>query len=796
MTTLGTISVKVDANTKGLEQGLSRAEKRIQSAEKKFNDLATAAKLAATVGFGLAANQAVKMTNTVQSMDNVLRQSTNTTKELNEVYDKLFKTSKESRSSLESTVGLYAKMERSTRNLNLSQDRLVSITSTINKAFALSGATSENAANAIRQLGQAFDMGVMKAEEYNSVQEQAPRIIEAMMHQTGKTKSEIKALGAEGKITSELLIKSLESYVDVVNNEYANSMETYSQKMEDARGNALNFVRENKSITDTVNALGDVIVSTSKHLDVLAAGAMVAAIAVTGRYAGALALTTKNKIALAIASTKATTSVNYFTASTARATAGTRALALSAGAAKGALALLGGPAGVIMLAAASLLMFSDNEDKVESATRKANERIKEQTESFKALSEVGMRDKMAEFSDEVAKGEMKLAALNGKAEKLAVSIKDASQEMGNLTASKMIRLASEAQAVDDEIRILEESTRAAADGLQKLEKLLSGKKEEKQKKEEEDFNKDFADAMVQEEKELAAARKAEESKRAERAKTFASRQEQARKELSLLADSLLSEEELEAVHLQRKQEKYEQQWKAGIIGEEAYRAALNNLTESARLKELEEFENKKALAQEELAWINDTFMLQEEAQLAHYDREKEILDQHLADKLISQQQHADAVERLEEAKAQAEQDIAIGGFKDIFSAMGKHNKAALKLSKAFAIAEASISIARGIAKAQELGFPANIAEMARVATVAAGVYSSIKGASAGAAGSAPSSGGGGGGGGGSPAPQQSQGQSKTFNVKLVGESQSSQSVRELLGMINEEVGNGFTIDNG
>ena len=200
-------------------------------------------------------------------------------------------------------------------------------------------------------------------------------------------------------------------------------------------------------------------------------------------------------------------------------------------------------------------------------------------------------------------------------------------------------------------------------------------------------------------------------------------------------------------------------------------------------------------ALQDLDWLNQMYMTREEAQLAAFERDKAMLDQHLANKAISQQEYADEMARIEEAKANAERMIAIKGFKDIFSALGQHNEKMLKVAKAFAIAEAVVSIARGIAKAQELGFPANIAEMARVAATGAQVYSMIKGASASGA-SAAAAPSGGGAAASAPPQQQQQQPSRTFNVNMVGSQQDTQAVRGLLEKINEEAGNGFTINTG
>lgn len=92
--------------------------------------------------------------------------------------------------------------------------------------------------------------------------------------------------------------------------------------------------------------------------------------------------------------------------------------------------------------------------------------------------------------------------------------------------------------------------------------------------------------------------------------------------------------------------------------------------------------------------------------------------------------------RYEETQAQL---VALGNWEDLFgglagiakSAAGEQSnayRALFALSQGFAVAQAAVSIATGIAKAQELGFPANIGEMGRVISTGAQVYSMINGA--------------------------------------------------------------------
>jgi len=138
---------------------------------------------------------------------------------------------------------------------------------------------------------------------------------------------------------------------------------------------------------------------------------------------------------------------------------------------------------------------------------------------------------------------------------------------------------------------------------------------------------------------------------------------------------------------------------------------------------------------------------------AKYAEKKTALDQALAEELISEQLHAQAVvanqqsmndaladiERQRVEKSYAAQQQLLQGGVQLFGSLadatkefaGKQNaayKAMFAASKAFAIAEAVVKIQQGIAQAAALPFPVNLGAMATVAASTASIISTIQSA--------------------------------------------------------------------
>lgn len=297
--------------------GLTRAEQgldRVAAAGKRTETSMTALqKTVGVVGTALAAigsaqlaSQLTKFADTATSIENRLRTVTNSTEQLSAAQQKLLSIANSTRSEYQATAELFTKLSQSTTELGLSQERLYRITETINKSFAASGASAAEAGNAIRQLAQGLSAGALRGDEFNSVAEQAPEILRAVAAETGKTTGQLREFAAEGGITAELLIKSLENYGSTVDRVYGKTNATLEQSRAIASNNAIEWVGNNKLIMGATAALGTALVTASENLDGLTNGIAAAATVYTASLIPAMASSvsaTYQKIAADIAAT-------------------------------------------------------------------------------------------------------------------------------------------------------------------------------------------------------------------------------------------------------------------------------------------------------------------------------------------------------------------------------------------------------------------------------------------------------------------------------------------------------------
>lgn len=173
------------------------------------------------------------------------------------------------RAGLDATVDLYARIERSTRDRALGEERLLGLTTAVQQAVKLSYTDASSAAGAIFQFGQALASGRLSGDELNSVLEGTPRLAEAIANGMGKTTSELKALGKQGKLTTSEIIAALEKEAPRLAEEFAQMPVTIGDAFTVARNNVLKFVSDMNEGSGAAQAFATFLMDMARGLPAL-----------------------------------------------------------------------------------------------------------------------------------------------------------------------------------------------------------------------------------------------------------------------------------------------------------------------------------------------------------------------------------------------------------------------------------------------------------------------------------------------------------------------------------------------
>lgn len=296
---------RVNQHLDMMERGFDGTTRAVNNTERSMSSLSG---VAVALTAALSVKQVAEYADAWATVNNKLANSLRPNEQLADVTERVFDITQQTRGSLDATASLYARLERATRQYGTSAGDLAKLTTIINQGFVVSGATAQEAENAIIQLSQGLASGALRGEEFNSVNEQGNRLIVALADSMGVSIGQMRNMAAQGKLTTDVVVNGLLSQGAVIGKEFANTTTTISQALQVAGNNITKFFGENSTVKTGAAIFNDAVVSASENIGILS-GALVAVAAIMGsRYVGALAMSTAAKIqdtAASIAQSKA-----------------------------------------------------------------------------------------------------------------------------------------------------------------------------------------------------------------------------------------------------------------------------------------------------------------------------------------------------------------------------------------------------------------------------------------------------------------------------------------------------------
>ncbi|ELW9535080.1 tape measure protein [Enterobacter roggenkampii] len=284
--------------TDGMESGFNRADKAASSLTSSFGGLS---RVATSLMAILSVQQVSQYADAWTTLNNKLANALRPSEQLVDVTERVFNITQQTRGSLDATASLYARLERATREYGTSADDLAKLTTIINQGFVVSGATAQEAENAIIQLSQGLASGALRGEEFNSVNEQGNRIIVALADSMGVSIGQMRQMAAAGKLTTDVVVNGLLSQGTAIGNEFANTTTTISQALQVAGNNITKFFGENSTVKTGTAIFNDAVISVSENIGALSAILTAAAAVMGSRYVGALTMATAAKVKAAVA---------------------------------------------------------------------------------------------------------------------------------------------------------------------------------------------------------------------------------------------------------------------------------------------------------------------------------------------------------------------------------------------------------------------------------------------------------------------------------------------------------------
>lgn len=201
----------------------------------------------------------VQIADAMAGVDSRLKLATRSSAEYETAQRDVYRISQANMAPLRETATLYARLADPIRKLGGDASTTATITESFAAALRVSGASSEEASSATLQFAQAMASGALRGEEFNAVNEAAPRVMQALEASLGKSRGELRKMAEQGELTADVVGNALVKQFVTLTAEAASMPVTVSGAMTQLKNDVGAFVSTIDGATGATGGLAGMI---------------------------------------------------------------------------------------------------------------------------------------------------------------------------------------------------------------------------------------------------------------------------------------------------------------------------------------------------------------------------------------------------------------------------------------------------------------------------------------------------------------------------------------------------------
>lgn len=265
---------------KSAQDSLGDSAKRTDDISKHL--LSTISRIVAAFGGIKLATGLIDLSDTMAMTQSrlslMINEVDNGMRDVQELQDAIYQSAGRSRGAYQATADAVSKLGLMAGDAFSNSDEIIAFMEQVNKQFKIAGTEASGIQAAMLQLTQAMGSGVLRGEEYNSILEQAPNIIQTIADYMEVPKGQLKDMAAEGKITADIVKAAMFAAADETNAKFESIPLTYEDAWTLVENAGVNAMREvSQELNDFLNSTtGDRaiqgLISGIQILSVIASG--------------------------------------------------------------------------------------------------------------------------------------------------------------------------------------------------------------------------------------------------------------------------------------------------------------------------------------------------------------------------------------------------------------------------------------------------------------------------------------------------------------------------------------------
>lgn len=158
---------------------------------------------------------------------------------VDELKKKIFASAQAARASYQTTADVISKLGMQAGKAFKNNDELIAFAEQLNKNFVIAGTSASGIESTMYNLTQAMASGVLRGQDFNSVIQNAPQIIQNMADYMNMPREQMRKLAEEGKLSAEVVKNAMLAAAQKTNEEFEKIPMTFEQIWTSIKNHAL-----------------------------------------------------------------------------------------------------------------------------------------------------------------------------------------------------------------------------------------------------------------------------------------------------------------------------------------------------------------------------------------------------------------------------------------------------------------------------------------------------------------------------------------------------------------------------
>ncbi len=145
------------------------------------------------------------------------------------LWNQVYESAMSSRSSIIDTADAVQRIKMNTGDVFSNNKEVLKFTENLSKSFKIAGISAQGISSSMLQLMQSLSSGVLQGDEFKSLKENAPNIINLISDYMGVTRGELEELSSQGKVTADIIKSAILGATDEINQKFEEMPMTWEE---------------------------------------------------------------------------------------------------------------------------------------------------------------------------------------------------------------------------------------------------------------------------------------------------------------------------------------------------------------------------------------------------------------------------------------------------------------------------------------------------------------------------------------------------------------------------------------